>query len=137
MSKTITVCEGYLLRICNGSFYNDTFIFSGVSVWSSNPGSIHLGIKMKREKKKQEKELVALQEHMESFKDETDSLWRTHAIPFKTALPTPISSSRHHCVVSMNIDRLQEYKTALMLHLLKQQDFHIVRLCAEPLVKLP
>lgn len=52
MSKTITVCEGYLLRICNGSFYNDTFIFSGVSVWSSNPGSIHLGIKMKREKKK-------------------------------------------------------------------------------------
>lgn len=88
MSKTITLCEGYL-SVCNGSFYNDTFIFSGVSVWSSNPGSIHLGIKRRKGgKKKQEKELVALQEHMESLKDETDSLWCTHAIPFQTALPT-------------------------------------------------
>lgn len=40
-------------------------------------------------KKKQEKELVASPEHMESFKDETDSLWYTHTIPFPTTLPPP------------------------------------------------
>lgn len=124
MSKTITLCEGCLLRICYGSFYNDTFIFSGVSVWNSNPRSIHFGIKRRR-KKKQERELVALQEHMESFKDETDSLWCTHAIPFQIALPTPILSSRHWGTVNMNTDHPQEYKAALMHNLLKQQDYFI------------
>lgn len=49
---------------------------------------------LKGEGKKAKKELVALREHMESFKDETDSLWCTHTIPFQIALPTPISSSR-------------------------------------------
>lgn len=88
MSKMITLCEVGLLRISYGSFCNDTFIFNGVSVWSSSSESIHLGIKRKR-KKKQEKELVASPEHMESFKDETDSLWHTHTIPFPTTLPTP------------------------------------------------
>lgn len=123
MSKSITLCEGCLLGICYGSFYNDTFIFSGVSVWNSNPGSIHLGIKRRR--KKREKELVALQEHMESFKDETDSLWRTHAISSQTILSTPIPSCRQHHAVSVNSESPQEYKADLMPHLLKQQDYFL------------
>lgn len=135
MSKTITLCEACLLRICYGSFYNDTFIFSGVSIWSSNLGSIYLGIKRR---KKKEKELVASQEHMELFKDKTDSLWHTRAISFQTTLPTPISSSRHHCIVSTDSDSPQEYKTALMPHLLKQQDYFIsLDDVLNPQIKLP
>ena len=88
MSNMITLWEGCLLRISYGSFYNDTFIFNGVSVWSSSSESILLRIKRKRQKNK-EKELVASPEHMESVKDETDSLWHTHTIPFPTTLPTP------------------------------------------------
>lgn len=65
---------------------------------------------LKGEEKKREKELVALQEHMESFKDETDSLWRTHAISSQTILPTPIPSCRQHHTVSVNSESPQEYK---------------------------
>ena len=135
MSKTITLCEGYLLKICDGSFYNDTFIFSGVRVWQQQSGSIHLGIKRR---KKSKRSVGSLQEHMESFKNETDSLWCTHAIPFQTAHPTLILSSRHGCTVIMNSDHPQEYKTALMPHLLKQQDHFIsLDLVPNPYIKLP
>lgn len=122
MSKTITLCEGCLLRISHGSFYNDTFIFNGVSVWSSSSESIHLGIKRKR-KKKPEKELVASPEHMESFKAETFIMVHPH-----NPLPNHPSysiSSRLGCTVSMNTDHPQKHKTALMHHLLKQQDYFI------------
>ena len=124
MSKTITLCEVCLWRICYGSFSNDTFIFSGVCLLEQQ-SRINSSWHSKEKETKQEKELVASQEQMESLEDETDSLWGTPTIPFQTALPTLISSSRHRCTVSTNTDHPQEYKTALMPHLLKQQDYFV------------
>lgn len=120
MSETITLWEGCLLRICCGSFYNDTFIFSGVSVWSSNPGSIHLGIKRRRKKSK---------ERIGSFTRAYGVIQRWNRFimvhphnPLPNRPPYPHLKQQACCTVSMNTDQPQEYKTALMPHLLKQQD---------------
>lgn len=56
--------------------------------------------------------------------------------PFPNCASNLILSSRHGCTISMNSDRPQEYKTALMPHLLKQQDYFIkLESSAEPLDK--
>lgn len=77
MSKTITLSEGSLLRICYGSFYSDTSIFRSVRVQKSSLGSIHSDIKKKKkeiEKKEKEGEQNwYLTKHLDSFKDKTDS----------------------------------------------------------------
>jgi len=56
MSKTITLSEGSLLRICYGSFYSDTFIFRSVRVQRSSPGSIHFDIKIGGDRKREGRE---------------------------------------------------------------------------------
>ena len=75
-------------------------------------------------KKKQEKELVASPEHMESFKDETFIMVHPHN-PLPNHPSYSISGSRRCSTVRMSTDHPQKHKTALMPHLLKQQDYSV------------
>lgn len=93
---------------------------SGVSVWSSNPGSIHLGIKRRRKKSK---------ERIGSFTRAYGVIQRWNRFimvhphnPLPNRPPYPHLKQQACCTVSVNTDQPQEYKTALMPHLLKQQD---------------
>lgn len=58
--------------------------------------------------------------------------------PFPSCASNLILSSRHGCTISMNSNRPQEYKTALMPHLLKQQDYFIkLDRALNPQINLP
>lgn len=101
---------------------------------NSNPGSIHLGVKRRKKSKRSFGSFTRTYGVIQRW----NRLWCTHAIPFQTTHPTLILSSRHGCTVSMNIDHPQEYKTALMSHLFKQQDHFIsLDLVLNPYIKLP
>lgn len=111
----LQLCEGCLLRICCGLFYNGTFIRR-----VSAPRAVIedlLVLVFKGEGKKHEEEVVALQEHKKSFKDKT-SITPTHTTPFQHHLSCPHLSSGQHSAVRSSIHRIPNRSQG---SLLKQQ----------------
>lgn len=132
MSKSRTLWKGCLLRICYGSFYNDTLIFSGVSIWSGNPRISTSWHWKEKEIKKPRARTGNFTRAYGIIQRESRSIRAHPHIGFLKHASCPPLEQQAPCPVSKNTAGPQECKTAWMPHLLKQQDFHILRLCAEP-----